>query len=175
MEFKAAIARPKDAEVMGRLHSASWVKAYENVVMQSVLDEFTPENRTEVFNKVLVERPEAHYLFYCDEQPAGFAILHKSHEAEATLEEGEIYAIYFHPDYWGHPITHLSFDYCVRSLLERGFSQINIWVLEENARARRFYEKNGFLLDGNEKTIDLGKPMTEVRYSKIFESKNQNE
>jgi hypothetical protein len=40
-----------------------------------------------------------------------------------------------------------------------------LWVLESNARARRFYARAGFTADGSAKQEDIaGSPVTEVRY-----------
>ena len=48
---------------------------------------------------------------------------------------------------------------------EAEFDQVTLWVLDSNARARRFYEAGGWLADGAVKRDDsFGIPMTEVRY-----------
>jgi hypothetical protein len=40
-----------------------------------------------------------------------------------------------------------------------------LWVVRENARARRFYERNGWSADGATKTQAFGEqPVTELRY-----------
>lgn len=38
--------------------------------------------------------------------------------------------------------------------------------INDNLRAKRFYERNGFKLDGNFKEIEIGVKLLEVRYSK---------
>jgi RimJ/RimL family protein N-acetyltransferase len=50
-------------------------------------------------------------------------------------------------------------------LKELSFKRITVWVLKDNTRARKFYEKHGFTLDDIQKTIEIGKPLIEVRYS----------
>ena len=45
----------------------------------------------------------------------------------------------------------------------RGYNKISHWVLEENDRARRFYEKSGFIVDGKYKPSGLA-DAREVRY-----------
>lgn len=44
-----------------------------------------------------------------------------------------------------------------------GYAHIFLWVLRENSRAIRFYEKNGFRFDGTQRDILLGTPVTELR------------
>lgn len=43
------------------------------------------------------------------------------------------------------------------------YPEIVLWVLEDNKRAIAFYEKMGFIFDGQEKVIDLGKAVKEKR------------
>ena len=50
---------------------------------------------------------------------------------------------------------------------KRGFEQVYLWVLDENANARRFYEQHGFELDGCECFVEIaGKQLREVSYAK---------
>lgn len=44
-----------------------------------------------------------------------------------------------------------------------GYQEIILWVLEDNKRAIAFYEKMGFVFDGQEKVINLGKAVREKR------------
>lgn len=46
-----------------------------------------------------------------------------------------------------------------------GFHEMALWVLKENWRARRFYERAGFLPDGAEEPFEVGGAVVpEVRY-----------
>ena len=50
-------------------------------------------------------------------------------------------------------------------LTELGYRQATLWVLDSNARARRFYAAAGFQPDGAVKVDDSrGFPLAEVRY-----------
>lgn len=48
-------------------------------------------------------------------------------------------------------------------------SEIFLWVLKDNKRAIAFYQKMGFTFDGQEKMLELGKPIKEKRM--VFYSK----
>ena len=41
--------------------------------------------------------------------------------------------------------------------------EIAVWVLKNNKRAIRFYERFGYRFDGEEKTLVLGSPIVEVK------------
>jgi RimJ/RimL family protein N-acetyltransferase len=51
------------------------------------------------------------------------------------------------------------------ALRRRGFTTATLWVLEDNPRARRFYEREGWVLDGEQREEEfLGVAISEVRY-----------
>ena len=50
-------------------------------------------------------------------------------------------------------------------LFSMGYSNLYLWVLEDNRSARRFYEKNGFKVNGDLMQYAIGgKPLSEIRY-----------
>jgi hypothetical protein len=50
-------------------------------------------------------------------------------------------------------------------LAAAGFSEVTLWVLDANARARRFYQVDGFRADGAVKIDDRGTfQLRELRY-----------
>ena len=78
---------------------------------------------------------------------------------------GEIYAIYLVPAAWDEGIGRQLMAAALDRLGKSGFDQVILWVLDSNARARRFYEAGGWRADGAEKRDEgFGVPMTEVRY-----------
>jgi len=53
--------------------------------------------------------------------------------------------------------------------VDNGFTAVVLWVLETNARARRFYEVAGFAPDGGEQVETFGAvPLREVRYRRAL-------
>lgn len=56
-------------------------------------------------------------------------------------------------------------SYVSKVLKENGYSNIYLWVLEENQRARNFYEKMGFQPNGDRIIQSIGgKDCMEIRY-----------
>lgn len=166
MDFQVIKAARKNAKDMGFIHSNSWKQAYRGIIPNEMIEAFTPEKRAAIFSNVIETQPEEYYLFMANNRPAGIASLSKCHEESAPDYIGEIYSFYFHPDFWGSSATHMGFQFCINRLKALGFTQITIWVLNDNLRAKRFYEKNGFVLDGHSQEIEIGKKLLEVRYSK---------
>ena len=74
---------------------------------------------------------------------------------------GEIFALYVLKDYYGKGVGQQLMQAAFAAL--DGYQEIILWVLEDNKRAIAFYEKMGFVFDGEEKDIDLGKSVKEKR------------
>jgi GNAT superfamily N-acetyltransferase len=78
--------------------------------------------------------------------------------------DGELYGVYVLPEAWG---TGAGGELMETALAELGaaFREAILWVLEDNPRARRFYEKHGWQPDGATKRDEyLGVETHEVRY-----------
>ena len=79
--------------------------------------------------------------------------------------DGEVYALYVEASAAGTGVGTVLLGRAVADLRARGFERAVLWVLSTNARARRFYEREGWTPDGALKTEDLdGFPLVEVRY-----------
>jgi GNAT superfamily N-acetyltransferase len=92
-----------------------------------------------------------------------------SRDDDADPATGEVPMIYALPRAWGSGAGRELMAAAVAGLREAGFAQVTLWVLDSNARARRFYERAGFVPDGATKTDVLaGATMTEVRYRRAL-------
>lgn len=53
--------------------------------------------------------------------------------------------------------------------LQDSHTEATLWVLEANARARRFYERKGWAVDGAAREEEVGgRRVTEVRYRRLL-------
>ncbi|MEM9712978.1 MAG: GNAT family N-acetyltransferase [Actinomycetota bacterium] len=79
---------------------------------------------------------------------------------------GELWAINIDPDVFGTGVGQELFTAGVEALRHLDFTRAVLWVVRENARARRFYERNGWQADGTEKTVAIGgTEVVELRYA----------
>lgn len=84
---------------------------------------------------------------------------------------GEVVSLYLLPEYMGRGYGGPLLEAAVETLAERGFRDMLLWVLEENRRARRFYEKHGFRPSGDYMEQEIGgKLLREVLYRRRAES-----
>lgn len=168
MNFEAKRASDDLAGEVAHILVHTWQVAYKGIMPEDYLSNISVPKRTERIRASILEGREEIYLFYLDGQPAGTAILNKYRDEQATDTDGEITAFYFLPEYWGRGCAKQAMDFCQAHLRQRGYTNIRLWVLEENARARRFYEKCGFRFDGGRNEIQIGKPLTDLCYQKAI-------
>jgi ribosomal protein S18 acetylase RimI-like enzyme len=95
--------------------------------------------------------------------PAGAAPLTEAGLAGAT---GEVYALYVSPDWWSTGTGRSLMAAALTALSQAGYQRAVLWVLADNARARRFYERAGFAADGAENVLAGLGGVLEVRYAR---------
>jgi ribosomal protein S18 acetylase RimI-like enzyme len=83
---------------------------------------------------------------------------------EGRPAAAELYAIYVLPSLWSSGVGRALLTEVVDRARQAGYRSLSLWVLDGNARARRFYERAGFAATGERAVLaDLG-GVTEVRY-----------
>jgi RimJ/RimL family protein N-acetyltransferase len=76
-----------------------------------------------------------------------------------------LYAINIDPHHWGTGVGRALLAAAQAELARLGYAQAVLWVLPDNARARRFYEVAGWTTDGVQRTTEVrGVVVPEVRY-----------
>lgn len=101
-----------------------------------------------------------------DGQAVGWAAHGPYRDGEVRTGDAELYALYVSPELLGTGIGRALLTESVRRCDAAGYRRMFLWVLRENIRARRFYERAGFRPDGTEEPFDAdGVAVPEVRYA----------
>lgn len=86
--------------------------------------------------------------------------------SESMKDYGEIISLYLLPENTRKGYGKQLLKASVSGLNKMGFSNIFLWVLEENYNARRFYENFGFILNGTVMYDNIGgKVLRELQYT----------
>ncbi|MHB8470024.1 MAG: GNAT family N-acetyltransferase [Gaiellaceae bacterium] len=151
--------RPEDAAAIADVHHDTWVAAYAHVFGAGRLAAMDRGRRRTVWERVLAT--EASVAVADDDgRIVGFVSTGASRDAGAG---GELFAIYVLPEAWGSGAGPGLMRAGLAALREAGHADAILWVLEDNPRARRFYEREGWSLDGARKEEELlGVAVTEV-------------
>ena len=138
-------ARIADASAIGAVHLQSWLAAYEGIVAAAFLSSLSAETRAEEWQQALTQ-PPAGLIVLVAEADAGDIVGFVAAGPERSGDPGhagEIYALYVLPSKQRSGIGHSLLQSAARGLARAGMTTMLLWVLEENAQARRFYERSG--------------------------------
>jgi GNAT superfamily N-acetyltransferase len=163
MQVRAATRA--DSEAIERIRIRGWQAAYRHVFPPEELDRLPVDwSRIE---RSFDESPPGRATFVAERDGIviGWALVGPDRDGGA---DGELYGIYVDPDAWSTGAG--------RALIERaeqelagGYAEAILWVLAGNERARRFYERAGWRLDGAGRTYErLGVEAPLLRYRKTF-------
>lgn len=166
-----SLSKQDDRLAVSHVYEASWKAAYRGMIPQMYLDTI-PAGKwaacldTEGWDSLLL-LDQAKIVGTC-------AFASARHPEMQGC--GEIIALYLLPAYWGQGHGYRLLNKAIHTLYAKGFERIYLWVLEENHRARQFYETFGFRASGAvlEDTIG-GKPVREVQYIYQYRSDTDQE
>jgi ribosomal protein S18 acetylase RimI-like enzyme len=160
-------ATPDDAGAIADINVRSWRHAYRGIMPDSYLATLDAAAIARRVRDVALSG-SATILVAASPEVRGFSWMSRSRDDDAPPETAEITAIYVDPQYErrgiGRALACASCD-VARS---QGFTRISLWVLDDNARARAFYEALKFAPDGRTRTTSRwgGIRIREVRYTR---------
>jgi diamine N-acetyltransferase len=93
-----------------------------------------------------------------DDEPVGAACVY------AEWLEG----LYVTPEHWGTGLAGELHDWALELVRELGSELCHLWVLEDNARARRFYERRGWRENGTTRVVEFPPYPQDIGYSFDF-------
>ena len=155
MTFEIRAAVRDDADGITDVQVASWRAGYAHVFPRAVLyaDDFDATRRS-FWNRW--QFAPGHRIAVAVEtsghavgRVVGFSSYGPERErARGFTGRGEVWAFYFHPDVWGTGVASTMMEHTETRLRAEGFDTAVLWVLDDNPRARAFYEKFGWRLSG---------------------------
>jgi putative acetyltransferase len=74
-------------------------------------------------------------------------------------------ALYVLPEAWGTGHADELHEAAVAELRRTAVARARLWVLEGNARARRFYERHGWQADGTSRVVEFPPNPTDLGYA----------
>jgi len=154
-------AVPGDAAELAVVHVTTWQAAYSGILDEEFLLGLDTAAREAWWRRFIEEGARVHVVG--EEHVLGFC------HAAASSDEGwgEVFSIYVLPERWGSGLGHLLLTAGEATIRSQGFDRALLWVLERNERARRFYERYGWVQGRPIRVEEIGGvQVTEVRYEK---------
>ena len=139
---------------------------YQGLIDDAHLDGLSVDARQDVWVRILADGDYV-LLAQDDAQMLGFVAFGPARDADLPGRTGEVYALYVDPAVWGRGTGRRLLEAAVRELAAAGRDDSVLWVFEDNVRARTFYERCGWIVDGARKVEEHGgAALAEVRYRK---------
>ena len=145
-----------DDEIRGKayVHWKAWHEAYPGLVDQGYLEDMTLEKCEKIAyswpGNLIVAKDNGRVIGFVGYGDCG----------NETPNTGEIFALYVLAEYYGKGVAQKLMKAGLQQLMN--YPQVCLWVLKENKRAIRFYEKCGFVPNGEE-LISSNIGATEIR------------
>ncbi|CDO11463.1 GNAT family N-acetyltransferase [Mycolicibacterium cosmeticum] len=159
-------AVPADALAVAQTHVRSWQVGYKGLIAQAYLDRLRPEERAARYRFDKMDPVNGPYtLVAVDEDVVcGHVTVGRSRDRDHD-QLGEIWSLYVDPPHWGSGVGSTLLAAGCRQLRQAGYGSAYLWVLSTNVRARRFYARAGWIIEGSERTDFVGgKYIAEIKY-----------
>jgi ribosomal protein S18 acetylase RimI-like enzyme len=162
--MKIRRAQIADAETVAKIHVASWDVAYRGIMPDDVIARTDVAYRTHLWNQRLGDGAWPVFLLEDEGQTVAFCHMYPTHDPDDDPKSvGHITSVHVLPHLRGRGYGRRLIDHVVAEFRRRKFREITLWVLEENRKARIFYDTYGFRPDGGKKTYP-NTAVPEVRY-----------
>lgn len=155
--FNVKNADFEDVKLMSEIMVKSFRYAFSAFISKQTMDAYTIEENCRVMLENLYIEGKMHFLLG---EKSGMLVWQN---AEDNL--AEIVAIHSLPKSFGTGLGEAMLKKALSQMKETGQKSVFLWAFKENKRARRFYEKHGFTVDGTERISEFDDAV-EVRYIK---------
>ena len=185
---------PADAAQVATVQREGWFAAYEHIIAPEIIDRVTCPDGGARVRQTFRTRPWQRMLVaVAADQPSplppgavpapgivGYAsfgpetdVLSASwpHPLTAAGQDGsvaELYALYVRPAWWSTGTGRALMQRVLARTSRAGYRSATLWVLRDNRRARRFYERAGFAPDGATNVLEGLGGVTELRYRRVL-------
>jgi ribosomal protein S18 acetylase RimI-like enzyme len=141
----------EDIDEAAGLHVRSWQAGYAGIIPADYLAALDPADFADRRRRMVIPPGGQSLVAVEDGRIVGlsaFGPYRRERHDDYDPGMGELYSIYVDPDHWGRGTGRQLLAAAAAGLAAHGFPDMRLWVLEENHRARRFYERAGLQPDG---------------------------
>ena len=175
-------ASTADAAQIAAVMRDSWFAAYDGIIAPAIIDRVTAPDGGARIRQSFRARPWQRMIAAVQDGIVGYASFgperdvlgtpwpHPLTPAGSDRLVAELYALYVRPAWWSTGTGWALMQQVLAKVHVTGYASITLWVLEANARARRFYQRAGFASDGARHVLDDLGGVTEIRYQRPVDS-----
>lgn len=172
MRFAIRETSPADARAIAEVHVEGWSWGYRGLLPDELIAGLSVEEREARWVEILTGPKDASACFLAEAQGGralGFIACGPAADGDVAPPPGagEVYAVYLREEAKGRGVGAALMATAEEAMRRHGFERAVLWVLEDNVRARAFYERGGWDRDGakGEHRFDCGhRPI--IRYAR---------
>jgi len=173
-----------DAAQIAAVQREGWFAAYQGIIPEGIIDQVTAPDggarvrqsfRTRPWQRMIVavaDGEDPGIIGYVSFGPETDTLSTPwPHPLSTDGEDGrvaELYALYVRPAWWSTGTGRTLMQRVLARSARAGYSAITLWVLRDNERARRFYERAGFTPDGATNVLTRLGDVLELRYRRTL-------
>lgn len=165
-KIRTRIANIHDAISMSFVHANSWKKAYQGLLPDEYLNGIKDTQWVDMLTNGLEDNTMKAWVATIEDKIIACTCVGNS-RYQGYEGQLELISIYVLPEYWSLGTGSLLINEVLEYALNNNYLEVGLWVLDGNNQAIRFYEKNGFLNNGDTISCKIGESLTtEKRYIK---------
>jgi GNAT superfamily N-acetyltransferase len=168
MGFTIRSADERDLTAVGHLHHRSRAAAYSGFLPAAALDAVPAASMVEYWTERWRYERDTHQMTVAIAERGevvGFTYLGPDEEPDT----GILQAIHVTPDAQGRGVGGALMTDALDKLAACGWHRAVLWVLADNTHARGFYERGGWVADGEQRDDFIGPALVHhVRYVKAL-------
>jgi GNAT superfamily N-acetyltransferase len=151
MEPTIRAARLQDARSIAEVHVTSWIEAYSGILNAARLTRLSVDERERAWRQALGQKHDTRLQAWIAEfggSVVGFALTQPCRDEDQDQSTtAELSALYLIRRVWRTGIGRRLMHRALQEIRDQGFRCAILWVLEDNVRAIRFYERAGWIQD----------------------------
>ncbi len=156
-----------DEKITAYIQAESWKSGFGCIISAEEMEKHTNIARIEEMHAHVLKHHIAEgLLLSVDDKPHCMVFWSKSRE-EGDNNSAELICIHSLQDNWGKGYGSMMMEQVLTEIKKAGYPEVILWVFEDNIRARRLYEKWGFV-QSEEKKDSFG--AVELMYVKRLDT-----
>jgi oligopeptide/dipeptide ABC transporter ATP-binding protein len=173
LDISAASIRPAvpaDARAMAEVFISAWRQAYPGVVPDDVLADLDLDRTEDWLGGLIANRVQGSTDVATREGRVVGFVRYGADTEQADTEHaggGHVFGLYVHPDAAGHGVGRELLRHAELRLADAGCTRASLFVFAANERARRLYDRSGYVADGTER-VEPEYEAQEVRLVKVL-------
>jgi len=166
LKFHIRTATIDDAPACAEIHCLGWEAAYAGLIPAETIARKNAA-RPAAWPEYLASGRYDYYVPVLEGRVVGFLSLRSPEEHENLPDNYyEVGGIYLHPSVYRQGIGRRLMAFAEEQARVKGKTAMMLWVFEDNAPSRRFYEACGYHPDGKTDINEYGRPLVTMRYVK---------